>query len=69
MGIATSGKDTGGSQFFINETHIFHRNGTYILFARMTRGREMEVVRRLTECDRIEKVEVVTRTLGRASTP
>jgi cyclophilin family peptidyl-prolyl cis-trans isomerase len=57
VGIATSGKDTGGSQFFVNETHNFHLNGVYTVFARVTRG--LSVVRKLTEGDIILHAKVV----------
>ena len=56
VGIATSGKDTGGSQFFVNTATNLHLNGQYTLFAKVTDG--MDVVNRLEEGDRILKVEV-----------
>ncbi|RLA04212.1 MAG: peptidylprolyl isomerase [Gammaproteobacteria bacterium] len=41
IGMATSGKDTGGSQFFFNNTHNIHLNNNYTVFARVTEGLEL----------------------------
>ena len=38
IGIATSGKDTGGSQFFFNNSDNIHLNNHYTVFARITDG-------------------------------
>ncbi len=51
LGMALSGKDTGGSQFFVASSAQPHLNGHYTAFGRVTRG--MEVVDRLLEGDRI----------------
>jgi cyclophilin family peptidyl-prolyl cis-trans isomerase/HEAT repeat protein len=42
VGIAHSGKDTGGSQFFVTLSAQPHLNGRYTIFGRVTKG--MEVV-------------------------
>jgi len=47
IGIATSGKDTGGSQFFFNNSDNIHLNGHYTVFARILHG-----------IDRIDNLEV-----------
>lgn len=41
VGIATSGKDTGGSQFFINLAPNFHLDGRFTVFAEVTQGLEI----------------------------
>jgi len=41
VGIATSGKDTGGSQFFFNISDNLHLNSNYTIFARITDGIEL----------------------------
>jgi cyclophilin family peptidyl-prolyl cis-trans isomerase/HEAT repeat protein len=51
LGIATAGKDTGGSQFFINVGHNFHLDGHYTQFARVTRG--ISVAQKLQQSDGI----------------
>jgi cyclophilin family peptidyl-prolyl cis-trans isomerase/HEAT repeat protein len=57
VGMALSGKDTGGSQWFITHSPQPHLDGRYTIFARVTRG--MDVVWRITQGDRIERVEIV----------
>jgi peptidyl-prolyl cis-trans isomerase B (cyclophilin B) len=50
VGIAHSGKDSGGSQFFITLSEQPHLNGRYTIFGEVTRG--MEIVDRITADDR-----------------
>ena len=57
VGMALSGKDTGGSQWFITHSPQMHLNGRYTIFARVTRG--MDVVRRVVQGDRVLKVEIL----------
>ncbi len=59
VGMALSGKDTGGSQFFITHSPQPHLDGGYTVFGQVTKG--MEVVDRIVRGDRIEKVVVVER--------
>jgi cyclophilin family peptidyl-prolyl cis-trans isomerase len=54
--MALSGKDTGGSQFFITLSPQPHLDGQYTLFGWVASG--MEVVEALRQGDRIERVEV-----------
>jgi HEAT repeat protein/cyclophilin family peptidyl-prolyl cis-trans isomerase len=54
VGIADSGKDTGGSQFFITHSAQPHLDGRYTIFGRVTKG--MEVVDKLDQGDRFEVV-------------
>jgi len=49
FGIADSGRDTGGSQFFITHTPQPHLNGRYTVVGRVTRG--MDVVDSIEEGD------------------
>jgi peptidyl-prolyl cis-trans isomerase B (cyclophilin B) len=56
VGIATSGKDTGGSQFFITHAPAPHLDGAYALFGSVTRG--MEVAEKIRPGDVIERVEI-----------
>jgi len=51
LGMALSGKDTGGSQWFVTHAPQPHLDGGYTVFGRVVRG--MEVV------DRIERGDVV----------
>ncbi|MGD8412975.1 MAG: HEAT repeat domain-containing protein [Candidatus Latescibacterota bacterium] len=52
VGIATDGKDTGGSQFFITLSPQPHLNGRYTIFGRVTKG--MDVVWQIDQGDRFE---------------
>ena len=54
VGMALSGKDTGGSQFFITHTTVPHLDGKYTAFGQVKRG--MEIVDALLEGDRIVRV-------------
>jgi cyclophilin family peptidyl-prolyl cis-trans isomerase len=53
VGMALSGKDTGGSQFFITLSPQPHLEGGYTCFGRVISG--MPVVERMTAGDRIIK--------------
>jgi cyclophilin family peptidyl-prolyl cis-trans isomerase/HEAT repeat protein len=55
-GIATSGRDTGGSQFYINLSANRHLDGRYTLFANVIGG--IDVADRLEEGDRIIQARV-----------
>jgi cyclophilin family peptidyl-prolyl cis-trans isomerase/HEAT repeat protein len=57
VGLATSGKDTGGSQFFINLAPNLHLDGKYTVFAEVTQG--MEVVDRIEVGDKILSTRVL----------
>lgn len=56
MGMALSGKDTGGSQFFFCHAPPPHLDGGYTIFGQVIAG--MEAVDKLTRGDVIERVEV-----------
>lgn len=56
IGMALSGKDTGGSQFFITMEPQPHLDGAYTQFGRVLSG--MEIVDRLRPGDLIERVDV-----------
>lgn len=53
VGLATAGRDTGGTQFFINLENNRHLDGRYTVFGRVVQG--MDVAYNLKEGDRIEK--------------
>ncbi|MEO5617702.1 MAG: HEAT repeat domain-containing protein [Candidatus Eisenbacteria bacterium] len=57
VGMALSGKDTGGSQWFITHSPQPHLNGRYTIFARVTRG--LDVARRIVQGDRVLRVEIL----------
>jgi peptidyl-prolyl cis-trans isomerase B (cyclophilin B) len=54
VGIADSGKDTGGSQFFITLSPQPHLDGRYTVFGRVTKG--MEVADKIDQGDTFEIV-------------
>ncbi len=56
VGIATAGKDTGGSQFFFNLAPNYHLNGRYTVFAEVTQG--MAVADHLEAGDKILSARV-----------
>jgi len=58
VGMALSGKDTGGSQFFITLSPQPHLDGGYTLFGQVVDG--MDVVDRIRPGDVIERVTVWT---------
>ena len=59
IGIASAGKDTEGSQFFLMHSAQPHLDGRYTGVGRVVQG--MEVVDRLLEGDRVERASVQVR--------
>jgi len=59
VGMALSGKDTGGSQWFVTHSPQPHLDGGYTVFGRVVSG--MEVVDRIVRGDRIRFVTVAER--------
>ena len=57
VGMALSGKDTGGSQFFITHSPQPHLDGGYTVFGQVVDG--MDVVNRLARGDVIQRVEII----------
>ncbi|TNE67740.1 MAG: hypothetical protein EP335_00515 [Alphaproteobacteria bacterium] len=57
VGVATAGRDTGGTQFFINTNYNLHLNGRYTVFGQVIEG--MDVAEMLEEGDKIIKAEVL----------
>ncbi len=57
VGIATSGKDTGGSQWFITHTPQPHLDARYTIFGQVTHG--MDVVTQLVAGDRMLEIEII----------
>lgn len=57
VGMALSGKDTGGSQWFVTLSPQPHLNGRYTIFARVTRG--LDVAKRITQGAEVYRVEVL----------
>ena len=57
VGMALSGKDTGGSQWFVTLSPQPHLNGRYTIFAHVTRG--LDVARRITQGATVYRVEVL----------
>ncbi|MGH9936643.1 MAG: peptidylprolyl isomerase, partial [Blastocatellia bacterium] len=56
VGMALSGKDTGGSQFFITHSPQPHLDGGYTVFGQVVSG--MDVVDRISRGDLVRKVEI-----------
>ncbi|HYJ47704.1 MAG TPA: peptidylprolyl isomerase, partial [Pyrinomonadaceae bacterium] len=56
VGMALSGKDTGGSQWFVTHSPQPHLDGGYTVFGRVVSG--MEVVDRIARGDRIRAISV-----------
>ena len=57
VGMALSGKDTGGSQWFVTLSPQPHLNGRYTIFAHVTRG--LEVAKRITQGARVYAVQLL----------
>ena len=64
--MALSGKDTGGSQWFITHAPQPHLNGGYTVFGQVLTG--MEVVDRITRDDAIHRI-VITGCSDRGAWP
>jgi cyclophilin family peptidyl-prolyl cis-trans isomerase len=56
VGMASAGKDTEGSQFFITHSPTPHLDGRYTIFGRVIKG--MDVVRKIEVGDKIEQAVV-----------
>ncbi len=56
VGIATSGKDTGGSQFFITHSPQAHLDGRYTIFGQVISG--MDVVNQIVVGDKILEIRI-----------
>lgn len=56
VGIATSGKDTGGSQFFITLSPQPHLNARYTVFGQVTSG--MDVAEQIVRGDTIQQITI-----------
>jgi cyclophilin family peptidyl-prolyl cis-trans isomerase len=68
VGMALSGKDTGGSQWFVTHSPQPHLDGGYTVFGQVING--LDVVDRITRGDRIREVRVTEATLpARTSRP
>jgi HEAT repeat protein/cyclophilin family peptidyl-prolyl cis-trans isomerase len=57
VGMALSGKDTGGSQWFVTLSPQPHLNGRYTIFAQVTRG--LDVAKRVTQGAVVDRVDVL----------
>jgi len=57
VGMALSGKDTGGSQWFITHSPQHHLDGRYTIFAHVVRG--MDVVGNIVQGDAIGRVQIL----------
>ena len=57
VGMALSGKDTGGSQFFITHSPQPHLDGNYTVFGAVTRG--LDVLNQIARGDTIQRIEIV----------
>jgi cyclophilin family peptidyl-prolyl cis-trans isomerase/HEAT repeat protein len=56
VGMALSGPDTGGSQWFVTHSPQPHLNGIYTVFGQVTAGQD--VVERIEQWDRITRITV-----------
>ena len=57
VGMALSGKDTGGSQFFITHSPQPHLDGGYTVFGQVVEG--MAAVNQIARGDKIESIEII----------
>lgn len=57
LGIATSGKDSGGSQFFIMLARHPHLDAKYTLFGKVTKG--MDLVDKINIGDKIKSIQII----------
>jgi cyclophilin family peptidyl-prolyl cis-trans isomerase/HEAT repeat protein len=66
VGMALSGKDTGGSQWFVTHSPQPHLDGGYTVFGKVVSG--MEVVDRITRGDVIRDIVITETSPGRKAT-
>ena len=66
VGMALSGKDTGGSQWFVTHSPQPHLDGGYTVFGRVTTG--MDVVDRITRGDFIRSITITESARGASKT-
>jgi cyclophilin family peptidyl-prolyl cis-trans isomerase len=57
VGMASAGKDTEGSQFFVMQGSYPHLNGRYSLFAKVTNG--LDIVYKLKQGDKINSIKLM----------
>ena len=57
VGMASSGKDTEGTQFFITHTAALHLDGKYTIFAKVKQG--MDIVNDIQVGDKITNVKIL----------
>lgn len=57
VGMALTGKDTGGSQYFITHSAQPHLDGRYTIFGRVVEG--LDVLPRILVGEPIERVELI----------
>ncbi len=67
VGMALSGKDTGGSQWFVTHSPQPHLDGGYTVFGRVIEG--MDVVDRIARGDRIRRVTITEGNEARNALP
>jgi cyclophilin family peptidyl-prolyl cis-trans isomerase len=65
--MALSGKDTGGSQWFVTHSPQPHLDGGYTVFGRVVGG--MEVVDKIARGDRIRSISVTESLRDASKTP
>nr|WP_281350437.1 peptidylprolyl isomerase [Fulvivirga lutimaris] len=56
VGMASAGKDTEGTQWFITHSPTPHLDGSYTIFAKVTEG--MDVVHKMEVGDKINTIEL-----------
>jgi cyclophilin family peptidyl-prolyl cis-trans isomerase len=59
VGMASAGKDTEGSQWFVTTGNYPHLNGRYTIFAEVLKG--MDVVEKIKQDDKILSVNLLRR--------
>jgi cyclophilin family peptidyl-prolyl cis-trans isomerase/HEAT repeat protein len=64
VGMALSGKDTGGSQWFVTHSHQPHLDGGYTIFGKVNEI-GMKIVDKIARGDKILKVVIVEATKGK----
>jgi len=57
VGMASSGKDTEGTQFFITHNATLHLDGKYTIFGKIIHG--MDVVNAIQVDDKISNVKIL----------
>jgi cyclophilin family peptidyl-prolyl cis-trans isomerase len=57
VGMASAGKDTEGSQWFVTTGNYPHLNGRYTIFGKVIKG--LNIINRIEQTDKIIRIKLI----------